>query len=200
MRYGVEVDLRQVKQYASDVQKKYVPAAAGIALKRIGVTVRKVAATKFRERLAIKAAVAKGALTAQRIGSDKMTMRITATGSPIPLRDYDARQTKKGVSFRVARAGKRKRYMAKGRAGFIISSKGGHVFVRTEDDPPGPQKGRIRKVYGPSIPQYFVTKAIIGAMEATARERWPIEFARALRGILIKRTNVDVGADLSGLG
>lgn len=200
MKYGVELDLTQVKRYASDVQKKYVPAAAGIALKRIGTTLRKVASLKFRERLAIKAAVAKGALTAQRIGSDKMTMRITATGSPIPLRDYGARQTKKGVSFRVTRAGKRKRYIAKGRPGFILESKGGHVFVRTEDDPPGAQKGRIRKVYGPSIPQYFLTKVIIGAMEATARERWPIEFAAALRGVLIRRTNVDVGANLSGLG
>lgn len=199
MRYSVELDLKQVKRYSSDVQKKFVPAAAGIALKRVGTTARNAAAVKIRERLAIKAAVAKGALKVQRIGNG-MTIWITATGKPIPLRDYQARKTTRGATFRVSRLSQRKRYMRQGRAGFILDNKGGHVFVRTEDDPPGAQKGRIQKVYGPSVPQYFVTKLVIEAMERKARERWPVEFAAALRGVLIRRTGVDVGATLSGLG
>jgi Prophage minor tail protein Z (GPZ) len=211
MRYSVELDLTQVKRYASDVQKKYVPAAAGIALKRVGTTARNAAAVKIRERLAVKAAVAKGALKVQRIGNG-MTIWITATGKPIPLRDYEARATRRarrvkgiktyqhGVTFRVSRLGKRKQYSREGRPGFIIQSKGGHVFVRTADDPPGEAKAPIKKVYGPSVPQYFVTKVIIQAMEQVARERWPLEFAAALRGVLIRRTGVDVGATLGGLG
>jgi hypothetical protein len=197
VRYSVKLDLREVKRYATDVQKKYIPAAAGIALKRVGTTARNVAALKIREKLAIKASVAKGALKVKRVGNG-MTIWITASGSPIPLRDYGARQTKKGATFRVAKGKPRKRYQRQGRAGFILQSKGGHVFVRTEDDPPGPKKGRIKKVYGPSIPQYFVTKMIIKAMEQVARERWPIEFNAGLRGVLIRRTGVDIGT--AGLG
>lgn len=200
MKYSVELDLTQVKRYASDVQKKYVPAAAGIALKRVGTTARNQAALTIRERLSIKAAVAKGALKVQRVGSNRMAVVIQASGDPIPLRDYQARMTRKGATFKVAKKGKRKLYRRQGRVGFIIPSKGGHVFARIEDDPPGPKKGRIAKAYGPSVPQYFVTKIVIGAMEKSARERWPIEFANALRGVLIRRTGVDVGATLGGLG
>jgi hypothetical protein len=199
MRYGVEVDLAQVKRYSSDVQKKYVPAAAGIALKRVGTSARNEAAVTIRERLAVKSSVAKGALKIVRTGNG-MVLLITATGKPIPLRDYQARQTRQGATFRVARIGKRKVYRREGRLGFILPSKGGHVFARIEDDPPGPKKGRIRVAYGPSIPQYFVTKIVIGAMEQVARARWPVEFAAAFRGVIFRRTGVDVGATLSGLG
>src|SRR4051812_1519849 len=104
MKHSVEFDLVEVKRYASDVQKKFVPAAAGIALKRTGTTVRNSAATRIRERLAIKAAVAKGALRIQRIGNG-MTLYIIASGRPIPLRDYQARMTKRGATFRVSRSG-----------------------------------------------------------------------------------------------
>lgn len=200
MKYNVDLSITQMKQFATDVQKKYVPVAAGIALKRVGNTVRNAGATKIRERLAIKASVAKGAIKVRRIGSDSYTLLIEASGKPIPLRDFGATQTNNGAKFRVSRAGTRKLYKRKGRAGFILQSKGGHVFVRTEDDPPGLKKGRIKKVYGPSIPQYFVTKLVMDAMKQTARERWPIEFSAALRGVLIRKTGVDVGADLSGLG
>lgn len=200
MRYNIELSLRDVKRLVSDVQKKYIPAAAGIALKRVGNTVRNAGALKIRERLAIKAAVAKGAIKVRRIGSDSFTLLIEASGKPIPLRDFGATQTKKGAKFRVSRAGARKLYKRKGRAGFILQRKGAHVFVRTEDDPPGPKKGRVKKVYGPSVPQYFVTKLVMEAMKQTAQERWPIEFSAALRGVLIRKTGVDVGASLSGLG
>lgn len=200
MRYNIELSIRDVKRLASDLQKKFIPVAAGAALKRVGNTVRNAGAKKIRERLAIKATVAKSAIKVRRIGSDRWTLLIEASGKPIPLRDYGATQTKKGVKFRVARAGARKLYLRKGRTGFIIKGKGGHVFVRTEDDPPGPKKGRVKKVYGPSIPQYFVTQPVMDEMKRVAQERWPIEFSAAIRGVLIRKTGVDVGADLSGLG
>jgi hypothetical protein len=196
-KYGVDFDLVAVKRYASDVQKKYIPAAAGIALKRTGTTVRNRAASRIRERLALRSAVAKGALSTQRIGNG-MTLLIIASGRPIPLRDYGARMTKKGATFRVSRSGGRKVYKREGRTGFIVQSRGGHVFVRTTDDPPGPARAHIQKAYGPSVPQYFVTKIVISAMEETARERWPVEFAAALRGVLLRRTGADISQTALG--
>jgi hypothetical protein len=199
MKFSVKFDLKQVQRYATDIQKKYIPAAAGIALGRVANTVRATSSTKIRERLAIAAAVAKKAIRVQRIGK-KFEIWIVASGKPIALKDYQARQTRKGATYRVSKNKGRKVYSRQGRVGFIIPSKGGHVFVRTEDDPPGPMKGHIQKVYGPSVPQYFVTKIVNQAMRNTAMQRWPIEFAAAFRGVILRRTGSDIGSSLAGLG
>lgn len=186
MRFNVKSDLTEVKKYLNDVQRKLVPKAAGIALGRVATTARKVAQQTIRQRLSISAAAARGDLKIERGQAGTLVVWIVARGKPIPLRDYQARQTAKGATFRVVKTGSRKRYTRKQRLGFIKKELGGHVFVRTEDDPPGKPKGRIKKVYGPSIPQYFVTKIVLDAMTKTARERWPIEFNNALRGVLLR--------------
>ncbi len=189
----VETDFSRVRRYLTDVQKNLVPKAAGIALGRVGKTVRAAASKRIREKLAIKVAVVNKAIDVKREGMRRLAVVVEASGEPIPLRDYQARQTKKGATYRVSKGGARKRYQREGRTGFIVDSRGGHVFVRVEADPPGPTKARIKKVFGPSIPQYFVTKLIWRLMEDTARARWPVEFHAALRGVLLRKTGVDIG-------
>lgn len=189
----IRFDVSDATKGLTDIQRRHVPAAVGLALNRIGTTARKVVQQKIRERLAVKAAVARDAITIIRAGRNRLAVTMVVSGKPIPLKDYGARPTKKGVTYQVSRAAKRKKYLRQGRTGFIRDDAGGHVFVRIEADPPGPAKARIKKVYGPSIPQYFRTRAVRTAMVATVRERWPIEVKRALRGVLIRRTGVDVG-------
>lgn len=193
LSFNVKADLREVQKYLNDLQKKYVPQAAGTALRRVATTVRKIAQQRIRDRLAISAAVARGDLQIERGPIGRLTVWVTASGKPIPLRDYQARQTRKGATYRVSKANGRKTYQRQQRLGFIVRSKGGHVFVRTGDDPPGKAKAPIQKVYGPSLPQYFVTKLVVQAMQNTARERWQIEFSAALRGVLLRRTGTDIG-------
>lgn len=192
LTFKVSTDFSEAKRALTDIQKKLVPRAAGTALNRVGTTVRAQATRKIRERLAIKAAVSKGSIAIKRAGSQRLAVELQASGKPIPLRDYQARMTRKGATFRVSKAGGRKRYIRKERSGFILANKGGHVFVRIEDDPPGPKKALIKKVFGPSIPQYFVTKIVEKVMRDTAEQRWPIEFKAALRGIILNRTGVDI--------
>lgn len=193
MQLNVKADLREVQKYLTAGQRQYVPQAAGTALRRVATTTRKVAQQRIRERLTITASVARKDLQIERGRTGQLIVWITASGKPIPLRDYQARPTKQGVTYRVSKARGRRLYQRLQRAGFIVKSKGGHVFVRTGDDPPGPAKAPIQKVYGPSLPQYFVTKVVVEAMRNTAIARWPIEFKAALRGTLLRRTGVDIG-------
>ena len=62
-----------------------------------------------------------------------------------------------------------------------LENDGGHVFVRVEENPPGPRVAKIKKVYGPSITHRFRTKRVQAAINRVIRERWPIEFERELK-------------------
>lgn len=181
LKFSVKSDIAAARRTTLLAQKE-IERAAMRALDRVSTTVRRTAADSIGSKLALrKGDIRKQVTIARPLGRAKLVRDIVASGRPVPLRDYQARRTKKGVTFKVARAGQRKLYKAKGNAGFIVDRKGGHVFVRTEPDPPGPQKGRIRKVYGPSLPQYFVTRYLINAMRRVVAQRWPIEFAREIK-------------------
>jgi hypothetical protein len=144
---GIRVvqDLSEVQKYANDVRRERVPRAAGSALQKTARAVVKTADQDMRKRWALSSAVVKKALTTER-ANNRLTITVVATGSPIALRDYQARQTKKGATYRVVKSGGRKIYVRQGITGFISNRFGGHVFVRVEPDPPGPRKGRIKKV------------------------------------------------------
>lgn len=176
----VAIDLKEVRRYADDVRKNRVPRAAGAALMKTARAVRKEADQQIRQRWALPSSAVKGtALTVER-GNNRLTVAVVASGKPIALREYQARSTKKGATFRVVKSGGRKRYVRQGRIGFILNRFGGHVFVRTEDDPKGKEKGRIKKVFGPSITHYFVTNVIRERMDAVGRDVWPKRFAEEL--------------------
>jgi hypothetical protein len=190
MRLGVRFDLNEFKRELDAKGRKQVDKAASIALRRVATTVRAVASRGIREKLAISAAVAKKAITIRRDGK-KLTMFIEASGAPIPIRDYGAKLGKKGVTYRVSKGDKRKLYENKYGKGFVIEKFGGHVFIRVEPEPKGlkrlfRKRAKIVKAYGPSVPQFFVTRIIRQLLLAKARERWPIEFAAAWRGLSLR--------------
>lgn len=178
--------LSEFRRGLTEQQTKLVPKAAAIALGRVATTVRKVGSTGIRERLAISAAVAKKAMVIKRIGpgaNPGLVLLIQASGKPIPLREFQARQGARGVTYRVSKSGGRRTRLNKYGNAFILQSKGGHVFIRVSPDPPGKPKAKIVQAYGPSIPQYFATRVIRQLMTSSARQRWPIEFQRAWAGL-----------------
>lgn len=152
------------------------------AMDRVITTVVKVAADEIGQRLNLRKRDIKAAISKRSpFGRRRFVRDAEAKGSPIPLRGYAARQTRRGVTYKIKQGSARRVYRAKGNAAFLLQRFGSHVFVRTEPDPPGPRKGRIRKVFGPSITQYFQTRIVRSRMLATATERWPIEFSREMR-------------------
>lgn len=181
IKLSVRADIAAARRSLTSLRGE-VDKAAARAMERVATTVRKEAGTDIRSRLAIKASLAKDQIKVRRpFGTKRLVRDIVASGKPIALRDYNARKTNRGVTYRVSKQGSRKVYQAKGNAGFIVDRKGGHVFVRTQPDPPGPARGKIRKVFGPSVPQYFVTRFVRERMRRIAATRWPIEFQREIR-------------------
>lgn len=183
VRLDVRFDLNEFRRGLDRDGRKKVNRAAASALGRVATTVRKEASLTIRQRIAISSAAARKAIVIRRAGADRLTVFIEASGKPIPLRDFQARQGKRGVTYRVTKGGSRKQRQNKYGSAFIVDGIGKHVFIRVTDDPPGSRKANIRLAYGPSIPQYFVTRVVRQLMLSKARERWPIEFARAWRGI-----------------
>lgn len=167
-------------RFAADVQKKRVARAAGSALTKTARHVRKIANQVIRQRWNLKAGVVNSALDLQRMGVGRLAIAIVASGKPIALREFGARRVKTGVTFAVKRATARKQYTRHGRKGFIVEKFGGHVFVRVTDNPPGPTEAKIKKVFGPAIPHFFVSKPVMQKLNEAAAEVWPKRFAEEL--------------------
>ncbi len=179
IKVNVKFDIDRARRELSHMQKE-VNKAAIRALERVATTARKEADQEIRQRLALKSGVVKDSLKITKY-RNVLVVDIDAKGRPIALREWNARETRKGVTFLVAKGKARKVYRRQGRAGFVVNKFGRHVFVRTTPDPPGPGMAKVQKVFGPSIPQYFVTKIVTGRMERVAQARWPIEFNREMQ-------------------
>jgi hypothetical protein len=178
IKVNVKLDIDRARSELSDMRKE-VNKAAIRALTRVATTARKEADQEIRQRLTLSSAEVKRSLQITKY-RNVLIVDIDATGKPIALREYKARETRKGVTFQVARSRPRRIYRRQGRTGFVIDKYGRHVYVRVTPDPPGKPKAKIQKVYGPSIPQYFMTKIVIGRMERVAMARWSIEFEREI--------------------
>jgi hypothetical protein len=179
MRMSVKLDVEFARRGFAGEQKEVTKAALR-ALDRVSTTARKMADEKIRERVTLKSGTVKKAITLYYPhGRMKLVRDIVATGDPIALKEYQLRMTRAGAKFAVVK-GDRKIYKRQGRIGFVVEKFGGHAFVRIEENPPGPQKARIKKGYGPSITQRFRTRAVQKAIMQAVAARWPLEFKREM--------------------
>jgi hypothetical protein len=183
LKVSVKLGIQQARRMFKDMERE-VNKAAGRALNRVATTVRKEADQEVRKRLSLKSSTVKGNIIVTRPwGRNSLIRDVVAKGGPIPLREYSARPTKKGATFRIGPGKPRKVYKRKSFVGFINPKwGGGHVFVATGINPLGPEKNApIKKVYGPGIAQGFTAKRTRERMQATLAERWPIEFTREMK-------------------
>lgn len=181
MRYEIRGDVAaQVRKLGNDMQRKRVPVAAARAINKTLTNVRTEASKQIRQERALKANVVKDALSISRATRSRLIGALYATGRPIPLRDYAARQTKKGVTVSVTR-GQRKRVQHAGNAAFIVNKIGGNVFARE-----GKSRLPIKKLYGPSIPATFVKDRVMAAIDRVGRDAWRRRFAEEMQFELSK--------------
>lgn len=111
----------------------------------------------------------------RRATPNALVSSLVVTGRPIPLRDYKARQTKRGVTAQVS-PGKRRLISHRGNRAFIVQKLSGHVFARE-----GKARLPIKKLFGPSLPSTFVQAEVRAAWTATAREALPRRLAEEVR-------------------
>jgi hypothetical protein len=172
LRIDVRNDFRQVAVQFELRTTTLVNAAAVRALNRTATTVRAEASRQIRGRYSLKAGTVRKQLRIERATRNRLTSAVIASGAPIPLVEFGARQTKKGVTVKVTKT----RKLVKGV--FIARMKSGKVGVFERL---GSKRLPIRELFSVSLPRTFTQRQILAALRKTAADRFRIELARELR-------------------
>lgn len=192
----VEVNVATPKAYLRRLETRDLPRVIGRSLDRTRNSGKSFLSRVLRQRVTLPKSVVDKSISTRRGGEISRLAELNAggawfeirmSGDPVPLRDFRARATRKGVTFQVSRSGGRKTYAAKGQPGFIVSRFGGHVFVRKGPDPAGPQKVGIRKVFGPALPHFLRTRRVVDALVDHCREFFFKEVIRNARFAIQRR-------------
>jgi hypothetical protein len=168
MKISVTHNLKAVSLAYKDLADKYVNQATVRALNKTATTVRAEAARKIGREYNIKIGAAKSQMWISRANRGRVMASITVSGRPIPLVEFDARQTRRGVTVKV----KGTRKVVAG--AFIATMKTGHrgVYVRSTG-----KRLPIRQLFSLSLPVAFSQKQIMDALLQAASAR----FAETLR-------------------
>ena len=170
----VRFDSAQATRLLRALSRRGVHDATVRALNKAANQTKTQASKSIRAKRALKAGVVNEQLKVTK-AARKAEAAVVATGAPIPLRDYGARQTARGVTFRVNRG---KRSLLKG--AFIVQSIGQHVFTRSGPKRKmkrgryvGKKKQPIIKRVAPSLPSTFVRDEVIRAMHSKVASIYP---------------------------
>jgi len=150
--FDIKIPERQLRglENAAKAAGKKLPRELAIAVNKSGKFAKREISKQIREELAAKKKVVdtaisvRGKATAQHAG---ITVVVKA-GKRLPLRDFGARQIRKGVSYRTSKTTGRKRIdgaFQGPRPGVMKASWRGRVFKRV-----GKKRLPIQQLWGPS--------------------------------------------------
>jgi hypothetical protein len=176
----ITFDVSQVLKNIGEIPRGPAKRAIIRGLNKTATNVRTSASSAIRKKRALSAKVVRDAMAIRKATAQRLTSSIVVTGRPVPLRDYKARQTKRGVTVLVT-PGKRTLVQHQGNKAFVISKIGNHVFARE-----GKERLPVKKLYGPSLPSTFVQQEVRAAWTATAQEVMPKRLAEEMRFELLK--------------
>ncbi len=168
---GIIADMGRVRR---DIAEKAAPRS----LNKVIDQVRTAAAREMREAgYKLKVSDIKKGLKTYRASPGMLTATVKATGRPIPLVQYGARPTAKGVSVDVLHG----RKVIPG--AFIATMGGGHkgVYVRTGKTHKKVTSGGrvmwsglpIKELFGPSIPDGLANSAVQAALQRLVEVKFP---------------------------
>ena len=143
----------------------------------------------IRDKVAMKQSDIKPHIKRTRATAAQPSARITLSRSErLSLKRFGARQTKRGVSYRIERAGGRKRIDG----AFIVDSLGGHVYRRT-----GPERLPITKLHGPSPWGLFRAAGLITPTQTAISRQLGLSLRQRVR-LEVLRANGKVGRGRGG--
>lgn len=179
----VQHDLSKVLLFYEDLPRQFVDVAAVRALNRTATTVRAEAARRIGREYNIRIGAAKDEMKIRRATAADLKAAVVVSGRPIPLVEFDARQTAAGVSVKVK--GTRK---VVGHA-FLATMKTGHqgVYIREiKGSAKRPGRLPIRQLYSLSLPAAFTQEQIMDALTAIATGRFGEVLQQEMRFVMIK--------------
>lgn len=167
----------------ADLTEKINNIAAVRALNKTATTVRAEAARRIRSEYSIKTSAAKDQMAIRRATARDVRSAIVVSGRPIPLIEFSANQTKRGVSVKIKGARKVITHA------FIARMRSGHrgVFIREIINGKRGARLPIRELFSLSLPTAFSQKQIIAALEQVAAARYTETLAQEVRYLELKR-------------
>lgn len=180
----IRFNTKDVQSAIRSIPAKYLIPATVRALNKVAANVRTASGRAIRQRRALSASVVNKAMSIRRATRGTLTSSLFVTGKPIPLKDYKARQTRRGVTVSVT-TGTRKLIPS----AFIVETLSGHVFTRT-----GKKRLPIEKLVGPSLPSTFLQENVRLAWLTVARDAMVKRSAEELRFELSKLQNRSRGS------
>ena len=169
--------MKQALKDLGYVHKKYIPKAMVTALNKVGKEVVTQAKRELKEATGLKAGTVAKKITKDkaRRGDEEYTIRIKS--KYLNLIEFNARQTKRGVSAKAW--GNRKIY----RGAFIGSGRNSGkqlVFKKIKGSK------QIKAVHGASLPREFVRQDMEKIFNKKIKDRFPILFKRAVEFQMLK--------------
>lgn len=160
MRVTVRVDASGVRRALSGLRESVSDRAILRALNR-AVDAGKTEAVKLtREELSLKAADVRKAIKVRKSGASLSRAEIVIEPKPVPIIDYGARPTRRGVSVKIKRGGARKIV----RHAFFATMASGHkgVFKRVPGTiGPRSRREKIKEVFSTSVGQLFKRRSAV---------------------------------------
>jgi len=172
--------LRQIQQQLSGIpgaMPRVMPRAinrtAGPAKTQI---VREMAAT-----LQLKAKTIREKVDLKKATRSRWVAEIGINRKRIPLREFSARQTKRGVSYKIQKTGARQKIQS----AFIAKMPGGHEGVYKRK---GPARLPIMQLRGPSLGEAFKgARALVRRVTKDSRKNLAMQIDKQVKYILEKR-------------
>jgi hypothetical protein len=149
------------------------------ALNRTADGLKTDAGRKIRERYSVTLKALSPAFSIRRATTADLVARVSASGRPLPLIGFAARQNKRGVSVAV-RKGSRKTLAH----AFIARMPSGHVgvFMRR-----GKARLHIDEKFSVSVPGMFGAKEVQAALEGLVRARFDKEMDHNIQFMVSRR-------------
>jgi hypothetical protein len=159
-------------------QQQVIEPATIRALNKVASQVKTNAARQMRDAgYNLKVSDIKRSLTINRASSGNLNAKVIASGRPIPLIKYGARQVSSGVSVDVLNG---RKVIANA---FIATMPSGHkgVFVRIgKTHKKVTKRGRavwsglpIKELFGPSVPNGLANEAVQAALQELIEQKFP---------------------------
>lgn len=179
---AIKIDVRgsmdRIIADMGNIKREVVEKAAPRALNKVIDQVKTAAAREMRGAgYKLKVSDIKKGLKTSRASPSMLTATVKASGRPIPLVQYGARPTAKGVSVDVLHG---RKVIA---GAFIATMSNGHkgVYVRVGKLHKKVSKGGramwsglpIKELFGPSVPDGLANSAVQEALQRLVQEKFP---------------------------
>jgi len=171
----VSIDTSGFKKMAVQFEQagRNIKPALRRAINHTGDKARTQISRVLVKQTGLKYSKVRQALRTMPASTASLVYRIIARGGYTSLKEFGARQTRKGVS--ASPWGKRRLFLH----AFIAPSLGGHVFIRK-----GKGHGPIHKLWGPALPAEMVKAESKAAFERTVATELPARLMVEVNAIL----------------